>query len=204
LTKASGSDNHEAVVGLQLLAGEDAPVRVLGDSAYGTGDTRAALAAASHVAVIKPLPQRTPVPGGFTSDDFTIDFDARTVTCPADHTVTIRPSGSAAFERYCRSCPLASRCTTATRGRKLTFSKHEQLLRAARALAKDPDWQSEYRQHRPMVERSIAWLTRNNRKVRYRGIAKNDHWLHHRVAALNLRRLITMGLTHTGTSWAIA
>jgi hypothetical protein len=100
--------------------------------------------------------------------------------------------------------PVASRCTTATRGRKLTFSKHEQLLRAARVLAKDPDWQSEYRQHRPMVERSIAWLTRNNRKVRYRGIAKNDHWLHHRAAALNLRRLITMGLTHTGTTWAIA
>jgi hypothetical protein len=40
--------------------------------------------------------------------------------------------------------------------------------------------------------------------VRYRGTAKNDHWLHHRVAALNLRRLITLGLTHTGTSWAIA
>jgi hypothetical protein len=29
-----------------------------------------------------------------------------------------------------------------------------------------------------------------------------DHWLHHRVAALNLRRLITIGLTHTGTTWA--
>lgn len=138
------------------------------------------------------------MPGGFTSDDFTIDFDARTVTCPADHTVTIRPSGSAAFERYCRSCPLASRCTTATRGRKLTLSVHEQLLRAARTLARDPDWQTEYRQHRPTVERSIAWLTRNNRKVRYRGIAKNNYWLHDRAAALNLRQLITMGLTRCG------
>ncbi len=189
LTKASGTDNHEAVIGLALLEHEDAPVRVLGDSAYGTSATRAALSAAGHVAVIKPPPLRTPVPGGFTSDDFTIDFDARTVTCPADHTVTIRPSGSAAFETYCRSCPLASRCTTATRGRKLTLNAHEQLLRAARARALDPGWQAEYRQHRPMVERSIAWLTRNNRKVRYRGTANNDHWLHHRAAALNLRRL---------------
>ena len=25
----------------------------------------------------------------------------------------------------------------------------------------------------------------------------NDHWLHHRAAALNLRRMITMGLTRT-------
>jgi hypothetical protein len=204
LTKASGPDNHEAVIGLALLHGEDAAVRVLGDAAYGTGATRAALAAAGHVAVIKPMPLRTPVPGGFTGDDFTVDFDARTVTCPATHTMAIRPSGSVSFERYCRTCPLTQRCTTATRGRHLTLGPHEQRLRTARTLARDPDWQAEYRQHRPMVERSIAWLTRNNRKVRYRGVAKNDHWLHHRVAALNLRRLITMGLNHSGTTWAIA
>jgi hypothetical protein len=40
--------------------------------------------------------------------------------------------------------------------------------------------------------------------VPYRGIVKNDAWLHHRVAGLNLRRLITMGLTHTGTAWTLA
>ena len=145
------------------------------------------------------------MPGGFTSDDFIIDFDARTVTCPANsHPADPRPAAVSLFESYCRSCPLASRCTTAKRGRKLTIDIHEPLLRAARSQARDPQWQAEYRQHRPMVERSIAWLTRNNRKVRYRGVAKNDHWLHHRAAALNLRRLITMGLTHTGTTWAIA
>ncbi|VAZ66438.1 hypothetical protein LAUMK40_02574 [Mycobacterium kansasii] len=55
-----------------------------------------------------------------------------------------------------------------------------------------------------MVERSIAWLTRGNRKVRYRGVIKNDHWLHHRAAALNLRRLIALGLNHTGTTLALA
>ncbi|MFN8032959.1 MAG: IS1182 family transposase [Mycobacterium sp.] len=204
LTKASGPDNHEAVVGLGLLDGEDTPVRVLGDSAYGTGVARAALAELKHVAVLKPIPLRAPVPGGFTSDDFTIDFQARTVTCPADHTVGIPPGGGVRFERYCRSCPLATQCTTAKRGRCLTISEHEPLLRAARSVARTPEWQAEYRQHRPMVERSIAWLTRGNRKVRYRGAAKNNHWLHHRAAALNLRRLLTMGLTHTGTTWAIA
>ena len=204
LTKASGPDNHEAVVGLALLDGERSPVRVLGDSAYGTGAARAALHEAGHTAVIKPMPLRTPVPDGFTSDDFAIDFDARTVTCPAEHTVTIRASGGAAFQRYCRTCSLASQCTTAKRGRKLTLTEYEPLLRTARSHARDPQWQAEYRQHRPMVERSIAWLTRGNRKVRYRGIARNDRWLHHRAAALNLRRLITMGLTHTGTTWAIA
>ncbi|MGY4708820.1 IS1182 family transposase [Mycolicibacterium sp. CBM1] len=204
LTKANGPDNHEAVVGLALLDDEPAPVRVLGDSAYGTGDARAALAERKHIAVIKPTPLRAPVPGGFTSDDFSIDFDARTVTCPAGHTAGIAPRGGVKFERHCRSCPLTTQCTTAKRGRQLTIGEHEQRLRAARAVARTPEWQDEYRQHRPMVERSIAWLTRGNRKLRYRGIAKNGYWLHHRSAALNLRRLITMGLTHTGTTWAIA
>ena len=49
LTEAAGEDNHEAVVGLSLLdndTGNDidsdaAAFEVLGDSAYGTGDTRA-------------------------------------------------------------------------------------------------------------------------------------------------------------------
>lgn len=204
LTKANGPNNHEAVVGLALLDDEHAPVRVLGDSAYGTGAARAALADRKHEAVIKPIPLRTPLPGGFTSDDFSIDFDARTVTCPAAHTVAITPSGGAAFGKHCRSCPLRTQCTTAKRGRKLTISEHEHHLRAARAMARTPEWQAEYRRHRPMVERSIAWLTRGNRKVRYRGVTKNDHWLHHRAAALNLRRLLNMGLTHTGYTWAIA
>ena len=204
LTQASGANNHEAVVGLALLDGEDTAVRVLGDSAYGTGATRAALAAAGHVAIIKPTPLRAPIPGGFTSDDFIVDFDARTVTCPANHILPIPRSGAVGFKSRCRSCPLASRCTTAVNGRKLTLSIHEPQLRAARRQARDPQRQAEYRQHRPMVERSIAWLTRGNRKLRYRGVTKNDRWLHHRAAALNLRRLITMGLTHTGATWAIA
>jgi Transposase DDE domain/Transposase domain (DUF772) len=204
LTKASGTDTHDAVVGLTLLEHESAPVEVLADSAYGTGDTRAALREAGHTTVIKPIPLRSPVPGGFTTDDFDIDLDRDRVTCPAGHTVAIRPSGGAAFERFCRHCPLASRCTTAKRGRKLTIHEHERLLRAARRQADTTEFQQIYRQHRPMVERSIAWLTRGNRRLRYLGTPKNDHWLHHRAAAINLRRLLALGLTHTEGTWKLA
>ena len=55
-----------------------------------------------------------------------------------------------------------------------------------------------------MVERSLAWLTRGHRRVPYRGVAKNDAWWHLRVAAINLRRLLTLGLTHTDGQWALA
>jgi hypothetical protein len=54
------------------------------------------------------------------------------------------------------------------------------------------------------VERSLAWLTRGNRRVPYRGVAKNDAWLHLRVAAIDLRRLLTLGLTGTHGDWALA
>jgi hypothetical protein len=204
LTKASGADSHEAVIGLELLTNEPDPVEVLADSAYGTGDARAALREAGHTAVIKPLPLRTPVPGGFSSDEFAIDFSANTVTCPAGHTKTITQSRSFSFGVRCRGCPLRERCTSAKGPRSLTLHEHEALLRAARRQAETADFQTVYRQHRPMVERSIAWLTRGNRKLRYRGIAKNDHWLHHRAAALNLRRMIVLGLTTDHNGWVLA
>lgn len=204
LTKASGADSHDAAVGVGLLDGEGQPLEVLADSAYGTGEARAALAGAGHSAVIKPWPLRTPVPGGFSIDDFALDDGAQTLTCPAGHTKKITPSRSFGYGVLCRGCPLRRRCTTSATGRSLTLHEHETLLRAARRQAQTPEFQQTYRQHRPMVERSIAWLTRGSRKVRYRGTIKNDHWLHHRAAAVNLRRLVILGLTTDHNGWRLA
>ncbi len=54
-----------------------------------------------------------------------------------------------------------------------------------------------------MVERSIAWLTaKGNRRLRYRGVTKNKAWLHHRTAALNLRRLLNLGLQVHNGAWS--
>jgi IS5 family transposase len=204
LSKASGVDTHDAVVGLGLLENEVTPLEVLADSAYGTGQARADLADAGHHAVIKAIPLRAAVPGGFTLDAFTIDHDAATVTCPSGLTRRITSTGNAVFGVACRQCPLRSRCTTSRSGRTLHLHLHERLLRAARRQADTAEFQTIYRQHRPMVERSIAWLTRDNRKVRYRGVAKNNHWLHHRAAALNLRRLLNLGLTSDHNGWTLA
>jgi IS5 family transposase len=204
LTKAAGAGSGDAAVGMDLIARQDEPVVVLGDSAYGSGELRAQLVADGHLDRVKPAPTRSAVPGGFTVDDFTVDHANRTATCPAIVTRSISRTGFATFGVACRGCALRDRCTASVNGKSLKVGPHDQLQRAARASARNINWQHEYRQHRPMVERSIAWLTRGNRKMRYRGVAKNDHWLHHRAAAINLRRLITMGLGHTGTTWAIA
>src|SRR4029077_20421775 len=82
LTKATGADNHEAAVGLELLDGEDSPVTVLADSAYGSGEFRAELAERGHTDRVKPAPVPRIIAGGFTVDDFTVDHAAGTATCP--------------------------------------------------------------------------------------------------------------------------
>jgi len=55
-----------------------------------------------------------------------------------------------------------------------------------------------------MVERSISWLVgTRHRRVRFRGVVRNDQGLGLRVAAINLRRLVNLGLDHDGT-WTLA
>lgn len=211
LTGGSGAASHEAAVAAGLLSDEEGELTVLGDTAYATGDLRERLRASGHAAVIKPPPLRPAIPGGFTIDDFTIDGQAATVTCPAGHTVTLgrlQADGSrqAQFKARCHGCPLRERCTTSKTGRTLSVHPQHALLAAARRTAADPAWQDEYRRWRPPVERAIAWLVAHgNRRVPYRGVLKNDNWLHHRAAALNLRRLINLGLTHTSEgNWVLA
>jgi IS5 family transposase len=203
LTKASGEHSSDAQVGPGLLNDEPAPTQVLADSAYGSGEARNNLAQAGHDTIIKPKPLTSAVPGGFTTDDFIIDEKAGTATCPNGLTRPIPAGRSVTFGVGCVGCPLRAQCTTSKSGRTIKVHEHEGLLRAARRQAETPEFQTVYRQHRPMVERSIAWLTRGNRRVRYRGVSKNDHWLHHRVAALNLRRLLALGLTRTNGNWAL-
>lgn len=186
-----------------LIAGEPAGTEILGDSAYSAGEFRDHLRQRAMTPVIKPQPLTPAVAGGFTLDDFTIDLDARTVTCPEAITVSITKKGAARFGRHCADCPVRSKCTTAKAGRTIALHPHHDLLAAARAQADTDDFDIVYRQHRPMIERTIAWaVANNNRRLRYRGIERNRLGWSHRCAAVNLKRLLALGLTHNG-SWTI-
>jgi hypothetical protein len=204
LTPAAGPEHSDAAVGIELLAEEPDPIAVLGDSAYGTGELLAAAADGGHTAIIKPWPLRPAVDGGFTIDDFTVDEAGGTVSCPNGLTARITRTRMVIFGARCRECPLRARCTASATGRSLRLHAHDAQHRAHRARAQDPEFQAVYRQHRPMVERSISWLVAGrNRRLRFRGTRLNDLWLHHRVAALNLRRLLTLGLTRSDQTWAL-
>ena len=198
LTPANVPDGK---AGVELMAQEPNNRQVLADSAYGSGETRAELRRQRHRLAIKPWPMADT--GRFSRDDFTVDHAAGTVTCPAGQTIRMSGKGNADFGPRCNGCPLRARCTTAKDGRHLTITDHDADLAEARRAWRDGTFANDYRRWRPMVERSLAWLVRPGRRVAYRGVARNRIWLAHRAAAINLQRLINLGLTHNGT-WLIS
>jgi len=226
LTKAAGTENSDAAVAAEFVAAEAAAEGTAarhcddrdgasgsrpawyGDSAYGTGDLRQAIATAGHQAVIKPWPLQPAAEGGFTADDFTVDAAAGTVTCPASITRQITAKNAVIFGVACRGCPLRERCTTSKHGRTLHLHEHDSLLRAARAgWAAGPGLRKDYMAHRPHVERAIAQVAtwRGRRlKLRYRGTASNNAWLKRRTAAINLRNLLSHGLARRDGAWVLA
>lgn len=227
LTMAAGPQNSDAAVAEQFLAAdigeaqatkdaaqhhdgdhnEEAAREWYGDSAYGTGDLRGAIDDAGHHAVIKPRPIPAAVTGGFTVDDFTVNEQAATVSCPAGHTRPITKTRNAVFGVLCRHCPLAARCTTSKTGRTINLHQHDDLLRQARRDWTDkPDLPQNYRKYRPNIERVVSQIaSRGGRrlKLRYRGTVKNHAWLTRRTAGLNLRNLIGRGLTRTAAVWTL-
>src|SRR5260370_15483943 len=114
---------------------------VRGDTAYGDGDTRAAVEAAGAKVTAKTQPPATT--GRFLKTDFVIDPDAVTAACPAGPTTTNWKWGQDGKGRRvpmlvfaaatCAACPLRERCTTSAAGRRITLNFHEARLQAARA-----------------------------------------------------------------------
>lgn len=188
-----------------LLDDEPDGTVVLGDTGYSSGEFRDHLEDRAMGAVIKPQPVRPAVPGGFTIDDFTVDEDAATVTCPEGVTVKLTTKRRARFAKHCTGCPVRSQCTKSKAGRTIVLHPHDRLLRAARVFAATGEFDDSYRKHRPMIERTIAWLVKDNhRRCRYRGIERNRLGWSHRCAAVNLKRLINLGLVRDTTlGWQI-
>jgi hypothetical protein len=141
--------------------------------------------------------------GGYTIEDFTIDWDHQQVICPQGRCSsswypcrqTGRPGIVVRFAATtCGPCPVRDRCTTASRhhGRQLTLNprpSHEALT-AARAEQATDHWRQRYKT-RAGIEGTIAQATHVTgvRRARYTGLVKVR--LEHLIAAtaVNLLRL---------------
>jgi hypothetical protein len=195
-----------------LVQGQGEPTAqavVYGDSAYGTGAHLAWLDAHGLTPMVKT--QVPTAPGGrFAKDQFRLDLQGGTVTCPARVTVAIRPArqggGRAWFGRACSVCPLRAACTTSVRGRVVAIHPYEAKLAGGRARQRDPAWLADYRATRPKVERKLAHLLRRRhggRRARVRGLVRVAQDFKLLAAAVNLARLATLGLCSTANGWQV-
>ena len=159
----------------------------VGDCAYGGGNTRQLFADAGRelVAKVAAHGRRDQI----SKDQFQIDLDEMTCTCPAGQiTRTLISQGywkdgegnkhkgqAYRFETaVCATCPLRGDCikTKANRGRTVSLHPQEGLLQKARAFQKSEAFK-EYCQLRQVAEHRIARLMQLGvRQARYLGRKK--------------------------------
>ncbi len=182
----------------------------IGDCAYGDGATRQAFADAGRILVAK-VPGR-PDKAYFPKEDFRIDLEAGTCTCPSGEMTQVRrrlkshPDGQSGWQRpwgfvfdakVCGACVLRPQCVASKRGKGRTVSLHPQeaLLQQARALQKSENF-AEYQQRRQVSEHRLARLVQLGiRQSRYFGRVKTHFQLLLAATVANLTLVATkMGM----------
>ena len=173
----------------------------MGDAAYGDGGTRQTFADAGRTLVAR-VPGR-PNRSHFPKEDFRIDLEAGSCTCPAGQvTRTMVPAGRRTGQTgrtyrleafrfdaaVCGVCPLQPQCVAAKPGTGRTVQLHPQeaLLQQARALQQSEAF-AKYRQRRVVVEHRLARLVQLGiRQSRYFGRAKTRFQLYLAATVANL------------------
>ena len=156
--------------------------QVIGDTAYGSMETREALGEREVIApTVKPHSKRA-----ISKDDFEMDVEHDRVVCPEGHETRqwtwvwnrpgagkpkVRVKRFAFPKELCRACPRYADCVCdkRRRGRFVQLHPDEERLQAARALEQTEYFREQYRK-RVIVEHRIARLVQLGiRQSRFRG-----------------------------------
>jgi transposase len=177
-------DGHHAAALVEQQPAKRRPKRLIGDAAYGNVEVCEQLEQRA-ISVLAPL-HTTGSANEATvhKDEFTIDLETHTVTCPQGKTAPIykpRRSGPAAdgrrvarFSRAdCEPCPLRARCAPGGR-RDIRISRREDLRQAALQTLNDPAQRDHLKRTRPRIERLLGLIVDryHARKSRYHGARK--------------------------------
>ncbi len=142
-------------------------------------------------------------PGAYDESRFSIDWEAKRVTCPQGNTsvmyseraeATGRPIIQARFRKSdCAACELRALCTRSTDGpRNLMFQPQAQydVLKEVRSQQHTPEWLDRY-QLRAGVEGLISQGVQAHgmRRCRYRGLAKTALQQTATAAGINVIRV---------------
>jgi hypothetical protein len=112
--------------------------------------------------------------GRFAKDQFTLDFAAGQLTCPAGVSMPFEPGRTVRFPAgTCAACPRQARCTASSNGRSVSIHPDEALLAELRRRQQTPDGRAKLRE-RVAVEHALAHVGHwQGRRARYRGTRKN-------------------------------
>jgi len=203
-TDATVTDNQmTGVIHDDLAAKNLAPGRHYLDSGYLSAAVVVSALTTWGIALIGPLLTDTSAQAragnGYARADFTIDYDARTVTCPqgrtsASWTPCTQRGKDAIVATFsagdCGPCPARSLCTTGRR-RQLTVLPRDlaQAQAAARAAETTIPFQADYARRAGVEGTMHQAASHGARRARYRGLPKTrlDHV--YMATALNLLRL---------------
>ncbi len=112
--------------------------------------------------------------GRYAKDQFTLDFAAGELTCPAGVAMSFEPGKTVHFPKgTCAACPLRARCTTSSNGRSVSIHPDEALLAELRRRQQTPEGRAKLRE-RTEVEHALAHVGHwQGRRARYLGTRKN-------------------------------
>jgi Transposase DDE domain len=112
--------------------------------------------------------------GRYAKGQFTLDFPAGQLTCPAGVSMPFQPGTTVHFPKHaCAACPLRERCTTSSNGRSVAIHPDEKLLAELRQRQQTPAGRAKLRE-RVKVEHALAHIGHwQGRRARYRGTRKN-------------------------------
>ncbi|MBV9726966.1 MAG: transposase [Gammaproteobacteria bacterium] len=178
LSAGNEHDGHHAGALIDQQPGSRRPGRVIGDTAYGNVEARELLEQ-RQVAVLAPVHSSSPRDGTIAKDEFKIDLESDTVTCPQGHTTPIyKPRANrrttngervARFAREdCEPCPLRPSCAPGGQ-RDIRIRRREDLRQAALQALADPAESEHLNRTRPRIERLLGLIVHryHARKSRY-------------------------------------
>jgi hypothetical protein len=176
------------------------PRRAIADAAYGTAENLRVLEEAGIHAYI-PLVDREPTGPFFKHADFVYDAERDVYTCPQGTILKARGNNYGTHRRIyqapkaaCQPCPLRSRCTDSTEGRRLDRQFDEDARARARQLQGAAAYAKAMRKRavwiEPLFGEAKDW--HGLRRFRLRGLEKvNIEGL--RIAAgQNLKRYLAV------------
>ncbi len=192
----------------ELVAKDLAPAQQLVDSAYVDAELLVQSQTQHSITLVGPTrgnpTWQAKIPGGYTPEQFDIDWEKEQVTCPQGKVAPYwaervdrkgKPFITVDFStRDCHPCPMRTLCTrkkSGVRRLKLQPQALQVALQQARQHHASEEGKELYR-HRAGIEGTFSQAVRSFdlRHTRYRGLAKTH--LQHVVtaAALNLDRLV--------------